>query len=62
MRKPWLNRNGNFLNDVELLKVSRYWHPDVWEEYLMLFEVERQESVVLPPDEIDKFSEDEIYY
>lgn len=62
MRKPWLNGDGNFLNDVELREVSRNWHPNVWKEYLTLFEVERQESVVLPPDEIDKFSEDEIYY
>ena len=59
MKQPWLNEDGSLKNDAELRKVSRYWHPDVWEEYLALYEVERQEHVVLPPDEIDKFSSEE---
>lgn len=58
-QKPWLNEDGSFKNDVELQKVSRSWLPSVWEEYLSLFDVERQESIVLPPEEIDKFSSEQ---
>ena len=58
-QKPWLNGDGSFKNDAELLEINRSWHPDIWEEYLCLFDVERQESVVLPPEEIDKFSSEE---
>ena len=58
-KKPWLNEDGSSKSDTELRVVSRNWHPDVWDEYLSLFDVQRQESVVLPPVEIDKFSSEE---
>lgn len=49
---PWEDSSGNQLPDELLMKVSKSWPPEIWEQYLETIEIPQRESHLYNYDKI----------